>query len=266
MLLFLSVAVSIICIAFLIQRRSRYIDPVDHPPDETAGPHLGISYPPRLSQEERDEADAEFDRFFYSGIWHFVDRYFHTKIAGASHFNSDGTNRVAIIKQCKPSELLVIQWDKGNKFDRYAKTVKRQNGQQLGYLQRHIAEDIHEDFFIQDVTWLGIFKCTTHHPETQEVVGAIILLARKTADKMTKAEAKIVEAERRESHERETIRHIRDAVRETRLTEPFHPADVNRALGITFAGTFLPKHRVGNPGGNTELFVQVARGLYRLRN
>ena len=25
------------------------------------------------------------------------------------------------------------------------------------------------------------------------------------------------------------------------------------------------KHRVGNPGGNTELFVQLARGLYSLK-
>lgn len=36
-------------------------------------------------------------------------------------------------------------------------------------------------------------------------------------------------------------------------------------LKIHWAGTFLPKHRVGNPGGNTELFVQVERGLYRLK-
>ncbi len=65
--------------------------------------------------------------------------------------------------------------------------------------------------------------------------------------------------------DRETIRRIRDAVRSGRLGIRFTPAEVNRVLGIDWAGTFLPKHRVGNPGGFTELFVRVDRGLYRLK-
>jgi hypothetical protein len=65
--------------------------------------------------------------------------------------------------------------------------------------------------------------------------------------------------------EGDTIRRIREAVAAGRLTEPFRADDVNRALGITFAGTFLPKHRTRNPGRNTELFIQVERGLYRLK-
>jgi hypothetical protein len=50
------------------------------------------------------------------------------------------------------------------------------------------------------------------------------------------------------------------------VREPFSAADARRALP-QFAdswGTFLPKHRVGNPGANTELFVQAGRGRYRL--
>jgi hypothetical protein len=64
-----------------------------------------------------------------------------------------------------------------------------------------------------------------------------------------------------------TIRNIRIAVSEGRLQQPFSPSDVNRLLGITYAGVFLPKHRVGNPGGFTELFLQVGHrpSLYRLR-
>jgi hypothetical protein len=65
--------------------------------------------------------------------------------------------------------------------------------------------------------------------------------------------------------EKETIRRIRELVRNGPLKQPFEPADVNAALGIEWAGTFLPKHCVGNPGGNTELFVRVARGIYRLK-
>ena len=66
--------------------------------------------------------------------------------------------------------------------------------------------------------------------------------------------------------ERGTIRKIREAVRAHRIPRQFTPTDVNKALSIHWAGTFLPKHRVGNPGGNTPLFVQIGRGLYRLRD
>jgi hypothetical protein len=62
-----------------------------------------------------------------------------------------------------------------------------------------------------------------------------------------------------------TIRRIRDAVAASRIPKQFKPADVNAALCIDWAGTFLPKHRVGNPGKNSELFVQISKGLYRLK-
>ena len=68
-------------------------------------------------------------------------------------------------------------------------------------------------------------------------------------------------------NERWTIRSIREAVAKGRLPEPFRPSAVNHSLGIGYAGTFLPKHRVGNPGGYTELFIQVSHrpALYRFR-
>jgi hypothetical protein len=66
------------------------------------------------------------------------------------------------------------------------------------------------------------------------------------------------------THDRDTIRRIRESVANGRIANTFRAVDVNRVLRIDFAGTFLPKHRVGNPGGNTELFVQISRGLYRL--
>ncbi len=64
------------------------------------------------------------------------------------------------------------------------------------------------------------------------------------------------------SREGETIKRIRHAVKSGQLSEPFSPATVNAVLGINYAGVFLPKHRVGNPGfkgkPNTELFIQVS--------
>ena len=55
------------------------------------------------------------------------------------------------------------------------------------------------------------------------------------------------------------IRTIRDAVSRGTREEPFDPRDVNDALVTSWAGTFLLKHRAGNLGGYTELFVQVSR-------
>ena len=67
--------------------------------------------------------------------------------------------------------------------------------------------------------------------------------------------------------EGQTIRRIRDAVRNGTLEEPFTSRQVNDALGIGWAGTFLPKHRAGNPGGYTGLFERVSHrpALYRLK-
>ena len=63
----------------------------------------------------------------------------------------------------------------------------------------------------------------------------------------------------------ETIASIVGAVRRGHLSEPFSPDDVNRAVGISFAGVFLPKHRVDNPGHNTPLFVRVSEHPARYR-
>lgn len=57
------------------------------------------------------------------------------------------------------------------------------------------------------------------------------------------------------------------AVESGKLRDPFRAADV-RAACPGFAhhtyGTFLPKHRIDNPSGTSELFVQVSKGLYKL--
>jgi hypothetical protein len=65
--------------------------------------------------------------------------------------------------------------------------------------------------------------------------------------------------------EGQTIRLIRDAVAGGRVPVQFRAADINNALAIRFAGTFLPKHCNGNPGNNSVLFNKLDRGLYRLK-
>ncbi len=65
--------------------------------------------------------------------------------------------------------------------------------------------------------------------------------------------------------ERETIKAIRESVRKSVIPTQFRAADVNKALGITWGGNFLAKHRVDKPGNDTKLFIRVSRGLYTLK-
>jgi len=60
---------------------------------------------------------------------------------------------------------------------------------------------------------------------------------------------------------------IYEAVHSGRLTQPFSASSVREACPHWMRrtpSTFLAKHAVDNPGKNSELFVRVARGLYRL--
>jgi hypothetical protein len=65
--------------------------------------------------------------------------------------------------------------------------------------------------------------------------------------------------------EKVTIQHIRAAIADGKLSEPLIPANVNQAIGIDYAGVFLPKHRVGNPGGFSERFLRVGRARYKFK-
>ncbi len=64
--------------------------------------------------------------------------------------------------------------------------------------------------------------------------------------------------------ERWTIREIRAASRDGRLPSILTGREVDRVLKIKYGGNFLPKHCVGNPSGETELFVRIGWGRYRL--
>ena len=66
---------------------------------------------------------------------------------------------------------------------------------------------------------------------------------------------------------RRFINDVRRAVRAGKLRKRFRAADVRGVCPGWSERTysnFLPKHRVGNPGGNTELFAQHEDGSYSL--
>jgi hypothetical protein len=68
--------------------------------------------------------------------------HFFGQVAGESHRNDDGTDRQAIIRRCRVGELLVLQHEPDNPHDINAIRVLRQNGEQIGYLEREFAGEV----------------------------------------------------------------------------------------------------------------------------
>jgi hypothetical protein len=69
-------------------------------------------------------------------------RHFHTKIAGVTHKNADGSDRQKLIAKCQVFETLELDHEENNAHDPNAVRVCRQNGHQLGYLGADLAEEI----------------------------------------------------------------------------------------------------------------------------
>ncbi len=67
--------------------------------------------------------------------------------------------------------------------------------------------------------------------------------------------------------EHKVYKNIVKAVNDEKLNEPFTNDDFREAcpgLGEGTYNAFLHKHRINNPGGNSELFEKVAPGKFKL--
>jgi hypothetical protein len=126
------------------------------------------------------DGDA-FDAALQKHVAPHTDKYFYTKVAGASFPNADGSSWPRIIEKCEPMELLRLEIDPNNPLDPKAIAVKRVDGSQLGYLEWRVASDIHRDAG-KPWSWSAIFKHANCHPSTDEVVGAVIVLTRSKLD------------------------------------------------------------------------------------
>jgi len=69
-------------------------------------------------------------------------RHFFGHVVGESHRNADGSDRQTIIPRCQVGELLVLEHEPDNPHDINAIRVLRQNGEQIGYLQREFAGEV----------------------------------------------------------------------------------------------------------------------------
>ena len=71
---------------------------------------------------------------------------FHTKVAGVSHANPDGTPRQSLIKnRCRVGDEVRLAPEPGNPHDRDAIAVHHATGGQLGYLSAELAASLRRD-------------------------------------------------------------------------------------------------------------------------
>ena len=86
-------------------------------------------------------SDSEV-KTLYDSCYHV--RHFFTKIADARHRNQDGSSRQRALRDVQPLEWLDLQHESENAADPCAISVKRANGEQLGYLPSETARRLLE--------------------------------------------------------------------------------------------------------------------------
>ncbi len=75
-----------------------------------------------------------------------------TKVVGVSHQNQDGTSRQKIISdEVRENDLLILEPEPDNPHDPNAVRVLSKQGNQIGYLKKEVAEQIH-GALLNDIT------------------------------------------------------------------------------------------------------------------
>ena len=72
-------------------------------------------------------------------------RHFFAHVAGESFTNRDGSDRQAIIASCRVGESLILDPEPHNPKDANAVRVLREDGKQIGYLERKMAARLVDD-------------------------------------------------------------------------------------------------------------------------
>jgi hypothetical protein len=123
-----------------------------------------------------DEVEARFLKLFHDEI----DHHFHSRIAGISKCNDDGTSRQSLLRECKQFDMLMLARDPENQYDAGAVAVMDEKQRQLGYLPHEVAEQIAPEMDKGRV-WMGAIT-RIGQPDTSEYLGAAIFLFRLTTE------------------------------------------------------------------------------------
>lgn len=107
-----------------------------------------------------------------------------------SHRNSDRTSRTRIIGECSTFDSILLVPEPSNEFDPNAIAVRRrENSEQLGYLDSRLAGEITRDMSKHGARWVAFFRRGTQHPDTGKTAGAVIRLIRLSDDFIAHSDA-----------------------------------------------------------------------------
>lgn len=67
---------------------------------------------------------------------------FHSKVAGVTYDNPDGTGRQDLIRQCRAGDRLRLRREPDNRYDSNAVAVGTDSGAQIGYLSSNLAAEL----------------------------------------------------------------------------------------------------------------------------
>jgi HIRAN domain len=94
-----------------------------------------------------------------------------SRVTGESFRNDDGTERQAIIVNCRVGALLLLEAKPNNPGDENVIRVLREDGQQIGYLERDLAARL-----ANHLSELSAFAASIHRPKFSPYYGVWLLI------------------------------------------------------------------------------------------
>ena len=122
--------------------------------------------------------DQAFDDAFSAQFADKAESFFHCKLAGVTHDNSDGSSRDTIIRRCKIGEPLELRLEPENPVDLNAVAVYRLIGRkgQVGYLPATVAAEIAPVLRVDSGKCIAWFIRLLHRRRPRVIVGAMIVV------------------------------------------------------------------------------------------
>jgi hypothetical protein len=94
-----------------------------------------------------------------------------SRVTGESFRNDDGTDRQAIIMNCRVGTPLLLEARPNNPGDENVIRVLREDGQQIGYLERDLAAQL-----VNHLSKLSAFAASIHRPKFSPFYGVWLLI------------------------------------------------------------------------------------------
>jgi len=172
--LIIGIGIAVVVVIWVFAHVLREPDSIPRPTHEDIKGRSTVTFKTydRDKYKVQDEAREEWLKQRYPD----ADKWIFTKVVGVSHRNNDGSSRRTIIWRCKAPEELQLVPEPDNPFDSNAVAVCRANGEQLGYLNQRLAEDMHR-LLENGQHWVAVLTQIIGNDPTR--VGAILALVRR---------------------------------------------------------------------------------------